>query len=177
LIGMTYLQPVALLRALIAEGEECFGKRSQYLWLAVGLSDDGRNPMTTIVKHGETKCMFVLVGEDLLNDPETLTYQLAHEAIHCLGSCENTTRLEEGLATYFGIHNTKISPLRLQAEFNHLDADRRHYLADVSALLRINPAAIMILRREAIAFDQIKWQQIVELGASEELAARLCSPG
>jgi hypothetical protein len=125
--------------------------------------------MTTIVKHSETKCMFVLVGEDLLNDPEALTYQLAHEAIHCLGSCENTTRL--------GIHNTKISSQRSQAEFNHLDAGRRDYLADVSALLRINPAAIKILRMEAIAFDLIKRQQIVELGASEELAARLCSPG
>ena len=157
MIRMTYSQPVTLLRALIAEAEECFGKRSQHLWLAVGLADDGRNPMTTIVKHSETKCMFVLVGEDLLNDPKTVTYQLAHEAILCLGSCENTTRLEEGLATYFGIRNTKVSPQRSQAEFNHLDADRRDYLADVSALLRINPAAIKILRMQAIAFDPIKW--------------------
>lgn len=49
--------------------------------------------MTTVVKHGETKCMFVLIGQDLLNDPETLTYEPAREAVHCLGSCENTTRL------------------------------------------------------------------------------------
>jgi hypothetical protein len=136
---MTYLQPLTLLRGLIAEAEERFGKRSQHRWLAVGLAVDGRNPMTTIVKHGETKCMLVLVGEDLLNDPETLTYQLAHEAVHCLGSCENTTRLEEGLATYFGIHNSKLSPARSQSELGRLDADRRDYLADVSACFTSTP--------------------------------------
>lgn len=121
--------------------------------------------------------MFVLVGQDLLNNPETLTYQLAHEAIHCLGSCENTTRLEEGLATYFGLHNSKISSLRSQIETTNLDTHRRDCLTDIVALFDINPAALTILRGNAIPFELIKPQQIVELGANDDLARRLCFPG
>jgi hypothetical protein len=56
--------------------------------------------------HDENrKYCLVLVGQDLIDDSETLTYQLAHEALHCLGSCTDTTALEEGLATHFGLKN------------------------------------------------------------------------
>jgi hypothetical protein len=91
-------------------------------------------------------------------------------------SPNKTTRLEEGVATLFGLDNTLIKPARAALEESRLDAARALYLADVRCLLTISADAIHRLRTKSIKFEDIQATDIEALGASSALATRLCLP-
>jgi hypothetical protein len=171
---MTGLRPLTMLKALIVEAESRFGARTFPLaWVSVGLIDEG-SPRATMIDDGRVN--LVLVGQDLLDDGETLTYQLAHEALHCLGSCRHTTALEEGLATLFGLDNSLLPKARSAIERGRLDPERRGYLEDVEALLATDAAIVRRLREPPVAFEAIRAADLAARGVPDALAARLCRP-
>lgn len=170
---MTAPRPLTMLKVLIAEAEGRFGGSAVPSARAlVGLIDNG--PPFAWMTDGPTNIVFV--GQDLLDDAETLTYQLAHEALHCLGSCRDTTALEEGLATLFGLDNSLLPRERSAVERDRLDPERTAYLRDVEALLAIDRGIIESLRRPPVPFERIVAAQLVARGAPPDLAARLCRP-
>jgi hypothetical protein len=168
---MSITDPLARLEILIAQAEAKFGPREPVALTAVGFARVS-NPITLFSKqeHGAVILM-VAVGEALLTDEPTLQYQLAHEAVHCLAHNFKITRLEEGVATLFGLDHAPAG------EEDRLDFVRKQYLADVRCLLKASPDAIRVLRGKSPKFQDIEPADIEALGAAPDLANRLCAPG
>jgi hypothetical protein len=168
---MPITDPLLRLEKLIAQAEERFGPREEVGLTSVGFARV-RNPITLFSKQlNGAILLMVAVGEGLLTDEPTLQHQLAHEAVHCLAHSPNTTRLEEGVATLFGLENA------LAGEEDKLDLARQGCLADVRLFLKVAPDGIRTLRKKSPKFQNIKSADIEALGATPELAARLCLPG
>ena len=125
--------------------------------------------------HVDDGINLVLVGQNLLDDRETLAYQLTHEELHCLGSCR-TSALEEGLATLFGLDNHLVPGERSVVERSRLDPARRRHLQDIETLLRMDPDIVKRLREPPIAFEAIEPGDFVGRGVPTSLTTKLCRP-
>lgn len=164
-------RPLTFLKALIAEAELRFGGRIEpSARILVGLIDQG--PPFAWMTSGPTSIVFV--GQDLLDDVDTLTYQLAHEALHCLGTCRATSALEEGLGTLFGLDNSMLPKVRSETERHCLDPERAGYLKDVEELLAIDPDIVRNLRRPPRPFEAIEAADLTACGVPADLVGRLC---
>lgn len=172
---MPSTDPLSQLEKLIFEAEARFGPREKVALTAVGFARVP-NPITLFSTQSNGAILLtVAVGEALLIDEETLIYQLAHEAVHCLAhSSTKITWLEEGVATLFGLDNALVSGQRAAIEEGRLDPDRVKYLAAVRCLLKTSPDAVRLLRAKSIKFENITAADIEALGASAGLAADLC---
>jgi hypothetical protein len=175
-VDMSAVKPVSILMKLISEAETTFGRKEHHFWIGVGLRNDFANPVTSYFLQATSTMIFVVVGENLLDDLDLLNYQLAHEAVHCLADKPCSTALEEGVATYFGLHNSLLSKKKSLEEEDKLDARRASYLKDVRELLCINSNAVKLLRDKGRKFADIKEGDLTDLGAKSALATRLCAP-
>lgn len=92
----------SLLGEILNDAEDRYGKRDEtYRILGVELSTDQEPYIWFPEYNNDKKSVIIRLTDNCLKDINRAIFQLSHEVVHCLGPCQNSNFLEEGLATYF----------------------------------------------------------------------------
>jgi hypothetical protein len=90
---------------LLLEAEESYGGRVQD-WTPIGveLRDGSRSALMPL---GDTEKRFIVLNSCLEYDMGEAVFHVSHEVIHLLGPVKRANCLEEGLATFFSLNNSR----------------------------------------------------------------------
>jgi hypothetical protein len=90
---------------LLLEAEERYGDRAlEWTPLGVEVRDGSRD---AIMPLGDTNKRYVVLNSCVEYDMDEAVFKLSHEVIHLLGPVAKANCLEEGLATFFSLNNSK----------------------------------------------------------------------
>lgn len=161
-----------LLAELIKHAAGRFGPRYRETLPIAPVIFGGAYPQTSI----ENGVITVRVTESVRTDPMRARYQLAHEAVHCVGgTCKpNTIYFEEGLATYYAITLPGLDKNYLRACKKQLHGI---FLAPLAAFEALIPTdkTVSALRAQQPNMDQLE-PRLVEtiLRVAPDVAASVC---
>jgi hypothetical protein len=166
---------MAMLFELMEDAERRFGPRDAS-WFFGGINYwSGPNPCTATPRDGR-KVAVICLDHDAINNPTLQRWQLAHEVIHLLSPpvpMEDTTILEEGLASYNQLHTS-------QAGYTGegLFGDQRYQEAFdlVRPLVEAHPNGVRELRAERVKLSPLipEWVVTHFPSVSSAAAQRLC---
>ena len=98
---------VSRLGNILNEAEKLYGERDRNFTI-LGIEIANISQPQIFLSGNDKKNVTIQITENCINNIGQATFQVAHEAIHCL--CpkvhRSSTYLEEGLATYFSIYYT-----------------------------------------------------------------------
>lgn len=146
----------SLLGHMLRRAEELYGRRDT-LYTILGIEFIDGKPQSWFPDN--CRNIVIQLGTDSLCEPMRAYFQLAHECIHLLSPVrsEESTVLEEGLATHFQIEymrDTFRQPWHVET------ANYTRACELVSKLLAINPDSIKILRANEPTISRIRAEQI-----------------
>jgi hypothetical protein len=168
-------EPNELLAALIGDSVERFGPRFRETWIIARVEIEGDAYPETFVDT-EAGIIQVRITNSAGRDAQKATYQLAHEAIHCIAATgrRDTIYFEEGLANYNALTSRYLDRNYRRRARRTLPGVLRVPLAAFEAL-KPTDEAIRALRLEQPDFDRLQPHLIERiLGVGPDIAASVC---
>lgn len=157
----------------IAAAEAQLGPRAPHWGIGPVQINNRGFPLTS---KGDESTIVVFVTKRALNEREECTYEVAHEAVHCLSPTfvEETLYFEEAVAVYFSL--SFIPAHRRPAYLRILPRWFKRAYNDFRALKAPDPMArVKALREEQPNLDLVDAALLKKyFDASPELATRLC---
>ena len=150
--------------------------RTHLFPIFVALNPDYPKPFTAPAPDRNSVFVFLAEDEEVISNNERVTFQLAHEAVHCLEPSKfGAPQIEEGVATLFSLTATGISTEYARRAEDTLPDNYRDALADVRSLLNRNQQSISSIRTRA-SFRNVTPDLLRDaFGVPADLAERLCT--
>jgi hypothetical protein len=170
----------ALLDRLIANAAERYGPRHRQDWLIAVVADRTKFAETILER---SQSINVHVTKRASIDPQEATYELAHEAVHCIiaSGRRDTIFFEEGLATHHALTlNALNRKFRKGAEATLTEVHAKPLFSFRRIIASIptpekQDDAIRTLRRRFPEIDQITPEAISQIfGVPLDLAQAVC---